>query len=642
MNYQDKYLKYKNKYLVLKKEVEDENNLIIEQNGGLFVSCGDYYNDPNLYRFNNKNEMYSFLINLSGMNNNWSNLPNTASDYKNTLLYELIQIDFDVNNRFDELPELVKLLLHIRPKPAHLLQMCCLKETADFYTSVLRNTYEGGITTAGYYLTSAIHSSINKNVIEAVEQILDLLPESENTNTWDSLTKVLEFLSCISDSAIFTNTLFSSITGRLLNSLKDSFNNLIIQIVFLEDIVLYNKNRRKFRELYKNHTTDNSNENHSKLYNNFVLKDFFDPSKNTINILPPSLLLLLSIKLNPIINKSTNAYNKSFRSFLQYSRYECGYHPALDVENSIEAFTNEPKDKEFTEKDSELLDTALLPIVNGNSEDQSKNENLSLFEALGLNSKKLYTQVLSGIKNITNINSLVKSINIFQSKQPKDRVSQLKEKIIKVNNEKAVLLLQMKEASSSKKFSLFKSDKEIIDDKIKQLDSKLRRYEIEIAFLEGKSDSSREQKLNLILSNILSLVGVGLDKLNTDVCKIGDSEINFRSFDKIFKILDGNFFKIINFTASKYLTHTLMQNITPFTIYLPFDIRTYFYKKLKLNTAEKINKFNHLYDQYEKLIYEDFIHNDDYYYTEKNKDGSPNVNALFPPAKLLNDIKDQL
>ena len=242
------------------------------------------------------------------------------------------------------------------------------------------------------------------------------------------------------------------------------------------------------------------------------------------------------------------------------------------------------------------------------------------------------------------LSNVMKNFNLFQNKNKETRIVELTNKNNTLNNKKIELNNKLSTAKTTKTFGLFKSEKEKIEEEIKKTLTKIRQNEIEIAILRGVPNATRDEKINLILSNILLLVGLGLDNLDKDICSINNknSNINWRTFDKTLKILDSNLFKTISFISSKTLTHLLLQYITVYTVYLPFDVRQYFYQKLKLNTPEKINKFNYLYDQYEKKIYEDFIHPDGFYYTEPDINGNINVYALFPSSKLLNEIKDYL
>lgn len=621
-------VKYKIKY----------NNFSNIQEAGALLSCVDYYNDNN-YCFKSFNDLKNFLIDMSGKNNNWNNSTNIQSNYNGTILDELIKINFDMT-RYEELPELIKLLLNIKPKPAHLLEFLLTKENSDYVKSILTNTYEGSYVSSGYAITKAINNLIDKKVIFSIQEILDILPEGTDlsrTNTWDSLTKLLEFVSCLLDSSLL------NAYPTALDSIKKSLKEQLVQIVFLDDL-LYNPRKRIFKNLYPKDATRNCGEI-SNAYRNYVLKDFFNTSLNTNFVLPPSVLLLISIKLNPIINIKDNYYNDLFRSILQYTRYECNYSPPSNITSQIENYVKEPQLNELKEEDSNLIDIALVPVINSDDMvNTTRQTNYSLLNKFG----SKYTELLNNIKvNFTinkSLSNVMKNFNLFQNKNKDTRIIELTNKVNTLNNKKTDLNNKLSTAKTTKTFGLFKSEKEKIEEEIKKTTTKIRQYEIEIALLRGVPNATRDEKINLILSNILLLIGLGLDNLDKDICSIDNknSNISWRTFDKTLKILDSNLFKTISFVSSKTLTHLLLQYVTVYTVYFPFDIRQYFYQKLKLNTPEKINKFNYLYDQYEKKIYEDFIHSDGFYYTEPDINGNINVYALFPSAKLLNEIKDYL
>ena len=175
------------------------------------------------------------------------------------------------------------------------------------------------------------------------------------------------------------------------------------------------------------------------------------------------------------------------------------------------------------------------------------------------------------------------------------------------------------------------------ENKIKNNLEIIKKAEQELKVI--KAPDIRNDKVSFILANILSLSGIGLKELSTDICKPAKSEIKFSTFDKLLKILDSNLFKAVRFTKSKLLMDTLFQYITPYTTYLPFDFKTYFYTKLNITTQSDKDKFNYKYEQYEIIIFANFIHEFQFYYLENNE---ANVLALFPPADLLNRITIQL
>ena len=410
-----KYLKYKKKYLDLKNKKK--------LGGGL--SCMEYYGNGNSYSFENFNGIINFLKDFSGSNRNWENGNNTSSNYENTILHELIKINFDMT-RINELPELVKLILNIKIKPGHILEFTCTKETSEYYKSIITNTYNGSRLSSGYLITNIINSGIDQSVILAIQEILAILPEekkSNSTNTWDSLTKLLEFIGCMLDSKAL-----NYFVSDKIESFKSTLREQIIQIVFLEDIV-YSESRRKFKNFYNG--TKNSNTSNIS-YSDFLLKDFMSSVKNEMCILPPSVLLLLSIKLNPSINNPTNYYNLQLKNLLKYTRNECKNEITnVIVEKEIEKYINESQITELTPNDSLLIDSALLSMSNSSDIDTSTSDNKlesldksSLFDKMGKKSSELFNNITIDInktvdKTKDKMSSIINSINIFKNKDPK-------------------------------------------------------------------------------------------------------------------------------------------------------------------------------------------------------------------------------
>lgn len=156
--YKNKYLKYKLKYV---KEKEKIDNRCKQIGGILTYNCSKFYNNNNDYCFQTRYQFIDFLRILV-----------KSSKWNNTVLAELANIDFDID-RYEELPELVKLVLNIKPKPAHILEMLLPIKTVDY----LRKLLVGDVSTLTYveYLTSVtIKQSINADVLQACVEILYL------------------------------------------------------------------------------------------------------------------------------------------------------------------------------------------------------------------------------------------------------------------------------------------------------------------------------------------------------------------------------------------------------------------------------------------------------------------------------------
>lgn len=690
IEYEKKYNKYKIKYLALKKKLEKKNEKILMQKGGVLgifeklgLSCNNYYNQTNIYSFENFDELKKFLIEFSGYNDNWNNGTNTHSNYSNTILDELIKINFDVVNRFNELPELVKLLLHLRPKPAHILEFLFDKNLALDIKDVLSNTYVSksnlsftqiidfrnipresiydatmvilngflhGTKLYGYEIT---RGGINKEVLSSIRQIMAIEPENPSTNTWNSITKLLEFIGCMADSQLF------DYSGIKLENYTGFLKEQIVQMVFFDDIIR-NKEKRKFSNFYS--SNQNSSQSIPNYYDKFVLMDFFNPAKNTNFIIPPSVLLFLSVKLNPILNNSSYWVNNYLRSFIEYiTNKGCNYQEE-EVINKIEEYVeqNPPKELNITQTDSNLIDVALIGLTNG-TDKELKNNNITSSNTLLTEAGIKYTQIMSSItdkikSNIraglttftTNMN-ILKSINIFKptnlltrKEELQNRIKQLETKLEKLNQD-------FKTADSSKKFlGWFSSEKEKIKDKIDRNELKINDAKLELIELDkiiNNKDGERTNKLNYILSTIILMAGIGINRISKDLCTVDkNSTISWRTFDKLLSILDGKLFTIINLSSSNSIKHLTIQYIVPYSTYLHLDLNRFFHLKFKLN-QQKALEFDNWYNEYEKRIYENFInHTDGFYYEETDANGKEikNIYALFPPAKLLNEIKDSI
>lgn len=670
-DYKNKYNKYKLKYLQLKKQIDTEN-IKIQQGGILNIfeqigfSCNQYYNNTNMYSFSNFDELKQFLINFSKYNN--------LNNYDDTILYELIKINFDIKNKFNELPELIKLLLHLRPKPAHLLEFLFDKDFTTDIKAVLTNTYISksnlsfsqlidfknippssirdaimvllngflhGTKLYGYEVTKG---GINKEVLRSLNKILMIESSDDLTNIWNALDKLLEFVSCILDSKIF------SYFGIKIEDYTKILDEQIIKIVFIDEIIKY-QSKRKFSNFYKN--TETSKE--IKLnYNNFILMDFLNPDKNIEFILPPSVLLFLSIKINPILNDSNYWMNNSLRYFIEYiTNKSCNYQDE-EITKKVEEYIEQNSSKEInlSQSDSNLIDTALISLTNG-SDKELTNQEITSSNSLLTEAGIKYVQIMNNItdkikKNIYNGLStfdIFNSINVFELTSPSIRKKKLDDRIKYLDVKLVKLKSDYEKASPSKKMlGWFSSDKEVIKDKIEKNELKINNAKLELNELDkviNNTDKIRIEKLNYILSKIILFAGLGINEISKDVCTIDKkSTINWKTFNKLLKILDNKLFKIINLASSNVIKHSIIQYIVPYSIYLHLDLNRFFHSKLNLN-KEQSNQFDNWYKEYEIRIYEKFTNNSDgFYYPET--DNKKNTYALFPSTELLNSIKDSI
>lgn len=195
----------------------------------------------------------------------------------------------------------------MKSKPAHILEFLFDKNFSSDIKAVLTNTYVSksnlsftqimdlknisqesiydaimmilngflhGTKLYGYEIT---RGGVNSEVLSSIRQILAIEPENPSTNTWNSITKLSEFIGCIIDSKLF------DYFGIKLEDYTRFLTEQLVQILFLDDMIR-NKTKRKFTNFYP------SNKNLSKelpnYYDKFILMDFFNPPKNTKFILP--------------------------------------------------------------------------------------------------------------------------------------------------------------------------------------------------------------------------------------------------------------------------------------------------------------------------------------------------------------------
>ena len=605
LNYKIKYLKYKTKYLQLKNKNFEDLQKKLEGGTELHMSCKEYYLTDNDYTFINFDSLKEFLINLSGINNKWNNYENIYSNYENTVLHELIKINFDFT-KYKELPEIVKIILNVKLKPSHMLEMVA-PEYINFIKNILNNNSNSSITEG--LLKSFISNKVNERVINEIKNILliDKNVDPNTVNGWKAITILLEFIGCLTNQYFLNASL-----GLIKQSIRDGIDGQVLLFVFLEDLIFVDS-RKKFINLYPKNKNNKTNDNFD--CKNFVLKDFLNPSKNVSIFFPPSVLLLLSIKINPLINKRGNNYNTEFRKNMEIL-YKCDYQNLKDIK-PITDFLND--DSQLNSKDSNLIDEALAPIEN--IPNQDINDNLTIFQKIGVK----YTEISFDL-NKTIKNNLSSIFNFFKNKDTNDRKNYLENKIISLN-QKIKELTQSNQQSSF--FNLFESK----ESKMFKLKQKLNNANIELNQLKNPKDPIIN-KINYIYSSILLMSGLGIDVLKKDICTIGeDSHITWRTFDKLIQLIDSYMFKIISFAASKTLMNLLIQNISPYLVYLPLNINSYIFEKINMTDIQK-KSFEDKTQLYSKLLFKNFVHLDGYYYIDNS--GKKFTSALFPPSDLAN------
>ena len=345
-NYKYKYLKYKKKYIELK--LLKQNTDI--QNGGIITelynkvidltTCRQYYNEPSKYKFPDLKSFKDFFNNFYISNQEL---------YKGTILQELIKIDFNIQ-RYDELPELIKVILSIKLQSSHLLEYLLSKEYVELIKSIFngfssikisqndslnqsqtflqktKSTLYSSIQSLLFNTIKIMVQQIDKKVLDSIKTILKINSEDIEINEWDALSKLLEFFCCFINGTSITaidTILYTNSKKSIAEQFRDKLNNQSVQIVFLNQLADDIKIRKKINDIYNFVPDSNNSEENTDYYKNFTLKDFFDPNLNINFYLPPIVLLFLSMKLNPIINDNTNSNNIMLRTILTKFDYIC-------------------------------------------------------------------------------------------------------------------------------------------------------------------------------------------------------------------------------------------------------------------------------------------------------------------------------
>jgi len=346
---QEKYLKYKIKYFNLKnmngdfvgEELENakinylnlKNSNIQQDGGGVWanlcsgvtqtciaitnkVTCNAYYSQPckgdtcpacncvcdKSYQFESYQKLLEFLEKLSCL-----------PEYRDTILYEIMK----VTNSVDDYPEFVKLILSISIRPN---------------VRIFLKAFMGQDTITGQSLLGLL---INPDVTNAVTKLLEgpIIGELTPGDYWMELSKLLELLFCMGTTVV--------IGGYI----KPKLDELPIEFVLLTKIMdqkisfpTYYQNIcasdkdtphcpqqttnkpspdtsiiKKFTGLFKKRTipTSETKSENKEAVNKSKFSDTFDeklyksiydflvkPTGNTKPILPPAVLMILSMKLN--------------------------------------------------------------------------------------------------------------------------------------------------------------------------------------------------------------------------------------------------------------------------------------------------------------------------------------------------------
>lgn len=347
--YQAKYMKYKTKYLQA-KAIKDNN-----QSGsgpGLqdvagatckwvcgaaakvasfssVTNCDAYYNKnregkyTTYYEFQSMDQLNDFVRYV---------YMKTYEYNQGTLLYE--KETFKDCKSESKLPELVKLLLESKMSKAKILELLFSKQDVEKYTGMLNKTYKAQ-TVKDQAIVSFIET-VPQHVINSIKNILYIDEKSSTENIWDDYSILLSFVACFLDSTVVTealNIFYKMPIEKIKQKIEEL--NLPVTFVFLDLLVdkKFNEISRNLNNLYEDNAKNKNinfekkiigREAEYKKINDFTINDFFDPKKNTLFCLPPSVLFMLLIKINPNINKNDNKWNKMLKQGVESLNVKCG------------------------------------------------------------------------------------------------------------------------------------------------------------------------------------------------------------------------------------------------------------------------------------------------------------------------------
>ena len=154
---------------------------------------------------------------------------------------------------------------------------------------------------------------------------------------------------------------------------------------------------------------------------------------------------------------------------------------------------------------------------------------------------------------------------------------------------------------------------------------------IKKVFKNKKDDTETELKKDVkmmlkIQTILINMIGIGMTKICNDIrC----NNLNWRTFDEL--LGKSTFiFKVIRKIKTRKIKHLIMQYITPYTTFLPFNMTEYLLDQLydTQNTKSR-NKFKEMYKFYEDCIFNIYIN---------NTSPSIYIYPMFPPPGVFNYI----
>jgi hypothetical protein len=624
--YKEKYLKYKYKYIELKKQrggfegnVEKYKNISKDTkitNIGLLesllgkntinaletISCKNYHRKLTDYIITEKS-----LEKLS-----------QTEEFRDTILYHYYNSE--------KKPRLVEIFLESKCVPSRMANFFP-KEIIDklkifvdkikpedirkFITDNIGNTF--GQTENLTKLIEQLMNLINDNVKNAIKYLFLTDKYELNGVIWDHFSALLEFILCLYNCTSinikkesipvldFYNKSTLYIFNSSINSGKDSLNaylnideikkniefytsQLPVKFVFLDKITNLTDKCANILSISEHFNLQNMEEKDLTMEEKDLtrkkyekLKDFLTPYGEKLYI-SPSVLFFLSMKLN---NKGMKIENNYYLKPLE--------------ENDINLWTNRYKLKRDSDK---------VPIF-------------SFYEYIWTFTLELY--------------------ETCAFKQIKDDIKENKQ-IIKESSSKKSDFFRRFFGKKSKSYGddisietiesveSIKSE-DITNDFLKKIEE-LEEYKLE---LEKLNNSTFMKK---ILKYILEKLKIELSSLHNKICKKED--LIMSDFDSILGVINESDGKLGKLLKSKFVKNYLISTLSLYTAFLPFDITDYDIMGYEKETLKKryIDKYKFYETNFNNLFKEK-------YFKEINKKKFYYNQPLNPPYFLYEEIKNR-
>lgn len=371
------------------------------------ANCHGYYNKDtdgrytSFYNFESMKQMDEFLDYVFDQTHEFNH---------DTILYHLQmkKVDGYVNDT----PMLIKLLLNCKLNKSRLLEMIFLKDDVDSYVGMLNGTYITGPDESKNMINAFIRS-LPGHVTNSIMNILSI-SDSDDQNIWDSYSVLLSFIGCVLDSWI--ENMF-----KVSDKMKESINNLNMPICFTYFDAMFDKKfgcKSNVNNLYNsflkhktNHSIESSTDQKNyNAMNHMTLNDFFNKETNPLCSLPPSVLFMLMIKINPKINDPVNHWNMKLKQLLVQMHVGCKGTTLETVEETTAGIlkdqlmnlTQQMQDKNCAEDKSKKLSNVFSSFLSKSTKAMQTDQCNKL-----LMNKKIIEQSINEINKVSLVSKVV-------------------------------------------------------------------------------------------------------------------------------------------------------------------------------------------------------------------------------------------